>query len=46
MTKWTGYQSPIGDYVGHKSPDSTRVYAKVDIESLREMALGLGEDLL
>lgn len=36
----------IGDYVGHKSPDATRIYAKVDIESLREMALGLGEDLL
>lgn len=36
----------IGDYVGHKSPDSTRIYSKVDIESLRELALGLAEDLL
>ncbi|MBZ0188603.1 MAG: tyrosine-type recombinase/integrase [Candidatus Obscuribacterales bacterium] len=35
----------IGDYIGHKSPSSTRVYAKVDIESLRQLALGLGEDL-
>lgn len=36
----------IGDYVGHKSADSTRIYTKVDIESLRELSLGLGEDLL
>jgi integrase/recombinase XerD len=36
----------IGDYVGHKSPDTTRIYSKVDIEGLRELALGLGEDLL
>ncbi len=36
----------IGDYVGHKSPDSTRIYSKVDIESLRELAMGLAEDLL
>jgi site-specific recombinase XerD len=36
----------IGDYVGHSSPDTTRIYAKVDFESLRELAVGLGEDLL
>lgn len=36
----------IGDYVGHRSADSTRIYTKVDIESLRELAIGLGEDLL
>lgn len=36
----------IGDYVGHRSADSTRIYTKVDIESLRELSLGLGEDLL
>jgi integrase len=33
----------IGDYVGHGSPDTTRIYAKVDFESLRELAVGLGE---
>jgi integrase/recombinase XerD len=36
----------IGDYVGHRSPSSTEIYSKVDIESLREVALGDGEDLL
>jgi site-specific recombinase XerD len=36
----------IGDYVGHRSPRSTRVYGKVAIESLREVALGDGEDVL
>lgn len=33
----------IGDYVGHSSPDATKVYAKVSIEALREVALGDGE---
>jgi integrase len=36
----------IGDYVGHASPNSTRIYAKVDVESLRELALGQGEAVL
>ena len=36
----------IGDYVGHGSPDSTMVYSKVDVEALREMALGNGEEAL
>ena len=36
----------IGDYVGHGSPDSTKIYAKVDIEALREVALGDGEEVL
>jgi integrase/recombinase XerD len=36
----------IGDYVGHRSPDSTMIYAKVDVEALREMALGQGEEIL
>jgi len=36
----------IGDYVGHGSPDSTMVYSKVDVEALREMALGNGEEVL
>ena len=36
----------IGDYVGHGSPSSTEIYSKVDIETLREVALGDGESLL
>jgi len=36
----------IGDYVGHASPNSTQIYAKVDVESLRELALGQGEAVL
>jgi site-specific recombinase XerD len=36
----------IGDYVGHGSPESTAIYAKVSIESLREIALGDGEEVL
>jgi len=35
----------IGDYVGHRSPESTRIYSKVAIASLREVALGDGEAL-
>lgn len=27
----------IGDHLGHRSPDSTRIYAKVDLASLREV---------
>lgn len=36
----------IGDFVGHRSPRSTEVYAKVDVERLREVALGDGEEVL
>jgi len=36
----------IGDYVGHRSPDSTRVYSKVAIEALRAVAMGDGEEVL
>jgi integrase/recombinase XerD len=36
----------IGDFVGHRSPRSTEVYAKVAVEALREVALGDGEALL
>ena len=32
----------IGDHLGHRSPDTTRLYAKVDLTSLRRVAL---EDL-
>jgi site-specific recombinase XerD len=34
----------IGDHLGHRSPDSTRIYAKVDLHGLREVAaFDLGE---
>ncbi len=36
----------IGDYVGHRTPESTDIYAKVAVEALREVALGDGEKLL
>jgi len=36
----------IGDFVGHRSAKSTKVYAKVDVENLREVALGDGEQVL
>ena len=35
----------IGDYVGHRSPDSTEIYTKVDVETLREVAMGPGEEI-
>jgi integrase/recombinase XerD len=35
----------IGDYVGHRSASSTMIYAKVQVDALREVALGDGEDL-
>lgn len=36
----------IGDYIGHRSPSSTEVYTKVAVETLREVALGDGEEIL
>jgi site-specific recombinase XerD len=36
----------IGDYVGHRSATSTEIYAKVAVESLRQVALGDGEAVL
>lgn len=36
----------IGDFVGHRSPRSTEVYAKVAVEPLRQVALGDGEEAL
>lgn len=35
----------IGDYVGHRSASSTEIYAKVAVETLRDIALGDGEAL-
>lgn len=35
----------IGDYVGHRSADSTKIYSKVQIAALREVAMGDGEVL-
>lgn len=36
----------IGDFIGHRTPDATKIYAKVNIEALREVALGDGEEIL
>jgi len=36
----------IGDYLGHRSADSTRVYTKVAVETLRKVALGDGEAIV
>lgn len=36
----------IGDYVGHRTAESTEIYTKVAIDALREVALGDGETIL
>jgi len=36
----------IGDYIGHQSPASTQLYAKVAVEALREVGSGIGEEVL
>ena len=36
----------IGGYVGHSLPKSTEIYTKIDLEALRELALGEGEAIL
>jgi integrase/recombinase XerD len=36
----------IGDYAGHRVPESTEIYTKVAVEALREVALGDGEAIL
>src|SRR5262249_23564038 len=36
----------IGDYAGHRSAASTQIYGKVAVESLRQVALGDGEEAL
>jgi site-specific recombinase XerD len=36
----------IGDFLGHRHASSSRIYSKVAIETLREVALGDGEAIL
>ena len=36
----------IGDFIGHRTPDATKIYAKVNIAALRLVALGNGEEVL
>lgn len=36
----------IGDYVGHKSEESTQIYGKVALHRLRELTRGEAEDIL
>jgi len=36
----------IGDYLGHRNPDSTQRYTKIAIDQLRAVACNAGEDLL
>lgn len=36
----------IGDFIGHRSAASTQIYSKIDVEALRQVALGDGEDVL
>ena len=36
----------IGDYIGHRSPSSTNIYTKIDIEALREIALIHGDKII
>ena len=31
--------SEIGDVLGHRHPDTTRIYAKIDLDALRPLAL-------
>ena len=36
----------IGDYIGHSRPKSTEIYTKIDLEALRDVALGDGEAIV
>ena len=35
----------IGDYLGHRNPETTQRYTKMALEQLRQVALGDGEDM-
>jgi site-specific recombinase XerD len=35
----------IGDYVGHRAASSTEIYSKVAVDTLRDVAMGDGEEL-
>ncbi|MER9826646.1 tyrosine-type recombinase/integrase [Mesorhizobium sp. M0115] len=35
----------VGDHVGHRAASSTMIYANVQVDGLREVALGDAEDL-
>ncbi len=36
----------IGDYLGHRNPETTQRYIKIDIKHLRQVALNDGEEIL
>ena len=36
----------IGNFIGHRDPDSTQIYAQINLEAIRELALGEGEAVL
>lgn len=36
----------IGDYLGHRDPNTTQRYTKIALDQLRDVALGDGEELL
>lgn len=36
----------IGDYVGHRVPESTQIYSKVAVHKLRALSIGDAEDVL
>jgi integrase/recombinase XerD len=43
----TGFSlKTIGDFIGHRTPDATKIYSKVNLDALREVALGDGEEIL
>ena len=39
MMRQGASRSEIGDVLGHRHPDTTRIYAKVDLDALRPLAL-------
>ena len=37
--------SEIGELLGHRSPETTKIYTKVDIDALRTLALPWPEEV-